>query len=48
MNQHATLEAIVKDLIRVWDTGDMMTFENSITAAETLILGKSRVVVLDD
>jgi hypothetical protein len=47
MNQHTTLEAILKDIIRAWDNGDMTTVEESITAAEELVTGESRVVVLN-
>jgi hypothetical protein len=48
MNQHTTLEAIVKDIIRAWDNGDLTTVEEHITAAEEIVLGKSRMVVLGD
>jgi hypothetical protein len=41
---NAKLEAIVKDIIRAWDNGDMTSVEEAVTAAETVILGKSRVV----
>lgn len=47
MNRQATLEAIVKDIIRSWDNGDMTTVEEHITAAEEIVTEKSRVVLGD-
>jgi hypothetical protein len=39
------LDAIVKDIIRAWDNGDMTAVEESITTAEEIVTGESRVVL---
>jgi hypothetical protein len=48
MNRQATLEAIVNNIIRAWDKGDLTTVEEHITAVEEIVTGESRVVVLGD